>query len=96
MENRMEKIEQEMKKKCDKNSVIKIANEEIRKSIPETKIKKLVRTGIDSKLKGGAEIVQMTQKVIESLPNTHLRSEASASGEGADGDASSVGEATAT
>ena len=33
MENRMKKIEQEMKTKCDKNSVIKIANEEIRKFI---------------------------------------------------------------
>ena len=97
MENRMKKIEQEMKKKCDKKSVIKIAYEEFRKSIPEeTKIKNLVRTGIDSKQKGDAEIVQMTQKVIESLPNTHLRSEASASGEGADADTSAVRAATAT
>ena len=66
MENRMKKIEQEIKTKCDKNSVIKIANEEIRKSFPdETKMKNLVRSEIDSKLKRDDEIVQeMTQKVI--------------------------------
>ena len=83
-ENRIKKIEQEMKNKCDKNSVINVANEEIRKSMPdETKIKNLVRSDIDSKLKGDKEIVQeMTQKVIESLPNTNVRSEASTSGEG--------------
>ena len=98
MENRMKKIEQEMKTKCDKNSVIKIANEEIRKSFPdETKIKNLVRSEIDSKLKRDEEIVQeMTQKVIESLPNTHVRSEASTSGEGADGGSSAVGAVSAT
>ena len=38
----------------------------------------------------------MTQKVIESLPNTDVRSEASTNGEGADGGASAVGAATAT
>ena len=38
----------------------------------------------------------MTQKVIESLPNTHVRSEASTSSEGADGGYSVVGAATAT
>ena len=98
MENRMTKIEQEMKTKCDKNSVIKIANEEIKKSFPdETKIKNLVRSEIDSKLKRDEEIVQeMTQKVIKSLPNTHVRPEASTSGEGADGGSSAVGAASAT
>ena len=38
----------------------------------------------------------MTQKVIESLPNTHVRAEASTSGEGADGGSSAVGAASAT
>ena len=63
----------------------------------ETKIKNLVRSEIDSKLNRDEEIVQeMTQKVIESLPNTYVRPEASTSGEWADGGSSAVGAASAT